>query len=81
MYDTDRTVKDYSIRLYPGTRPDTINYIINEYPFIDYPERTAKINWYKWVLHNHGNAPAGTHCGSFRAILPDGTRATVKLYL
>lgn len=43
--------------------------------------RYAKFYPATWTKHLHGNAPGGTYYGSYRLILPDGSRYTYRVYL
>lgn len=67
----------------------TVEYWYNDHDTISYEtyksgfrqSRTAKVHYAAWVRRLHGNPPAGTFYWSFRAIFPDGTRATIPLYI
>ena len=43
--------------------------------------RTATVRLCQWAQRLHGNALSGAHYGSFTAILPDGSRRAVRIYL
>lgn len=43
--------------------------------------RFAKFYPAAWTQRLHGNAPGGTYYGSYRLILPDGSRYTYRVYL
>lgn len=75
IYGEKITVNGYRLTIYPAPG-DRI-----EYTDITGRERSAKITLCKWARGLHGNAPSGTQYGSARVILPDGTRATVPIYL
>lgn len=84
-YGETHTIRGYRVEIYPGTEPDTIEYITAHYTAGGHNygtiERKASIRLCAWAKRLHGNPPSGTQYGSARIILPNGERVTFPVYI
>lgn len=74
IYGETHKINGYRVEVYPMSG-DRISY------YAGGTRREAKINLCRWARGLHGNPPGGTQYGSARLVLPDGSRATLPIYV
>lgn len=82
MYYYDKHTTNYTLQAVFSTISGDlyVNYWFSDTPYFC-PSRGATVKLAAWAKRLHGNAPAGAYYGSFTAILPDGTRKAIRIYL